>query len=103
MTVAAICRSRWQTRRHPLPALWYGAGGATLCVARSPTCTTWPGEATTSLNSRENDLHDVATVEACRQLIDATFRGGAPMQSDVTIIREFLADRPRLWGEPEAA
>jgi hypothetical protein len=37
-----------------------------------------------------NDLGDVATVEACRRVIDATFRGGAPAQSDVNLIHVFF-------------
>jgi hypothetical protein len=37
-----------------------------------------------------NDLGDIATVEACRRVIDATFRGGAPAQSDVNIIHVFF-------------
>lgn len=37
-----------------------------------------------------NDLGDIATVEACRRVIDATFRGGAPAQSDVNVIRVFF-------------
>jgi hypothetical protein len=37
-----------------------------------------------------NDLHDVATVEVCRRVIDTTFRGGAPAQSDIAIIHEFF-------------
>jgi hypothetical protein len=37
-----------------------------------------------------NDLRDVATVEACRRVIDTTFRGGAPAQSDINIIHEFF-------------
>ncbi len=38
-----------------------------------------------------NDLGDAATVEACRRVIDATFRGAAPVQSDITIILEFFS------------
>ena len=37
-----------------------------------------------------NDLRDTATVEVCRRVIDTTFRGGAPAQSDITIIHEFF-------------
>jgi hypothetical protein len=37
-----------------------------------------------------NDLRDVATVDACRRVIDETFRGGAPAQSDISIILEFF-------------
>lgn len=37
-----------------------------------------------------NDLQDVATVDACRRVIDTTFRGGAPAQSDINIIHEFF-------------
>jgi hypothetical protein len=33
-----------------------------------------------------NDIGDIATVEACRRVIDATFRGRAPAQSDVNLI-----------------
>ena len=42
-----------------------------------------------------NDLGDVATVEACRRVIDATFRDGVPAQSDVNIIHAFTTDRRR--------
>jgi hypothetical protein len=37
-----------------------------------------------------NDLRDAVTVEACRRVIDATFRGRAPAQSDVTIVLDFF-------------
>jgi hypothetical protein len=37
-----------------------------------------------------NDLHDLATVDACRRVIDTTFRGSTPAQSDITIILEFF-------------
>ena len=37
-----------------------------------------------------NDLRDVATVEACRRVIDATFRGGVPAQADINIIHAFF-------------
>ncbi|MFL6791574.1 MAG: hypothetical protein ACJ8EE_10445 [Bradyrhizobium sp.] len=37
-----------------------------------------------------NDLRDAATVEACRRVIDATFRGGAPAQSDINIVLDFF-------------
>ena len=37
-----------------------------------------------------NDLGDAATVEACRRVIDATFRGGVPAQSDINLILEFF-------------
>jgi hypothetical protein len=37
-----------------------------------------------------NDLRDAATVDACRRVIDATFRGGAPAQSDINVILEFF-------------
>jgi hypothetical protein len=37
-----------------------------------------------------NDLGDIATVDACRRVIDATFRGGAPAQSDVNLIHVFF-------------
>jgi hypothetical protein len=37
-----------------------------------------------------NDLRDTATVDACRRVIDVTFRGGAPAQSDIDIIAEFF-------------
>jgi hypothetical protein len=36
-----------------------------------------------------NDLRDVVTVDACRRVIDTTFRGGAPAQSDIHMILEF--------------
>jgi hypothetical protein len=38
-----------------------------------------------------NDLRDVATVDACRRVIDETFRGGVPAQSDINIILEFFS------------
>jgi hypothetical protein len=37
-----------------------------------------------------NDLHDTATVEACRRVIDASFRGIAPAQSDVSAVFDFF-------------
>ena len=37
-----------------------------------------------------NDLGDTVTVEACRRVIDATFRGCEPMQSDINIIHQFF-------------
>jgi hypothetical protein len=37
-----------------------------------------------------NDLRDTATVDACRRVIDETFRGGAPAQSDINLILEFF-------------
>jgi hypothetical protein len=37
-----------------------------------------------------NDLRDTTTVDTCRRVIDATFRGGAPAQSDINIILEFF-------------
>ena len=36
-----------------------------------------------------NDLRDTATVDACRRVIDETFRG-APAQSDINLILEFF-------------
>ena len=38
-----------------------------------------------------NDLGDAATVEACRRVIDATFRGAAPVQSDISIVLKFFS------------
>jgi hypothetical protein len=38
-----------------------------------------------------NDLGDSAAVEACRRVIDATLRGGAPARSDINTIFEFFA------------
>ena len=37
-----------------------------------------------------NDLRDVVTVDACRRVIDTTFRGSTPAQSDITIILDFF-------------
>ncbi len=37
-----------------------------------------------------NDLRDSATVEACRRVIDATFRGIAPAQSDISVLLDFF-------------
>jgi hypothetical protein len=37
-----------------------------------------------------NDLRDTVTVDACRRVIDETFRGVAPAQSDINLILEFF-------------
>jgi hypothetical protein len=37
-----------------------------------------------------NDLRDTITVEACRRVIDATLRGGAPAQSDMNFVFDFF-------------
>jgi hypothetical protein len=37
-----------------------------------------------------NDLRDSATVEACRRVIDASFRGIAPLQSDISLVLDFF-------------
>jgi hypothetical protein len=37
-----------------------------------------------------NDLRDIATVETCRQVIDATHRGQFPASSDVDVILDFF-------------
>jgi len=37
-----------------------------------------------------NDLGDTVTVDACRRVIDATFRGGAPAQADINMIHIFF-------------
>lgn len=38
-----------------------------------------------------NDLRDTATVDACRRVIDTTFRGGAPAQADINMIHQFFS------------
>ena len=37
-----------------------------------------------------NELRDGATVDACRLVIDATFRGAQPAQSDMSIVLDFF-------------
>ena len=37
-----------------------------------------------------NDLRDAVTVEACRRVIDASFRGSVPAQSDISIVLDFF-------------
>ena len=37
-----------------------------------------------------NDLRDVATVETCRRVIDATLRGDIPSKSDIELIFNFF-------------
>ena len=37
-----------------------------------------------------NDLRDAVTVEACRRVIDAGFRGSVPAQSDISIVLDFF-------------
>jgi hypothetical protein len=47
-------------------------------------------DAAWSILEAANDLRDIATVEACRRIIDEIFRGRAPAQSDINIIQEFF-------------
>lgn len=37
-----------------------------------------------------NDLRDIATVDVCRRVIDATLRGDVAAQSDITIIFDYF-------------
>ena len=37
-----------------------------------------------------NELRDGATVDACRRVIDATFRGAEPAQADMSIVMGFF-------------
>ena len=37
-----------------------------------------------------NELRDAATVDACRRVIDATFRGAQPAPSDMSIVLDFF-------------
>lgn len=37
-----------------------------------------------------NDLRDIATVETCRRIIDATLRGDTPRQSDIDTIVDYF-------------
>jgi hypothetical protein len=37
-----------------------------------------------------NELRDAATVEACRRVIDATFRGAEPAPADMRIVMGFF-------------
>jgi hypothetical protein len=38
-----------------------------------------------------NELRDGATVDACRRVIDATFRGADPAPSDMSIVLDFFS------------
>ena len=37
-----------------------------------------------------NDPHDAVTVDACRRVIDASFRGSVPAQSDINVALDFF-------------
>ena len=37
-----------------------------------------------------NDLRDAVTVDACRRVIDASFRGSVPAQSDINVVLDFF-------------
>ena len=37
-----------------------------------------------------NDLRDAVTVDACRRVIDASFRGSVPAQSDTNVVLDFF-------------
>jgi hypothetical protein len=43
-----------------------------------------------SILEAANDVSDAATVEACRRVIDATFRGAEPAASDMSIVMGFF-------------
>lgn len=44
-----------------------------------------------SILEAANDVRDATTVDACRRVIDATFRGAEPAQSDVSIVTGFFS------------
>jgi hypothetical protein len=44
-----------------------------------------------SILEAANELGDTSTVGACRRVIDADLRGGAPGQSDLDAIAAFFA------------
>jgi hypothetical protein len=37
-----------------------------------------------------NDLRDVATVETCRRVIDATLRGDLPAKTDIDVMFDYF-------------
>lgn len=43
-----------------------------------------------SILEAANDVRDAITVDACRRVIDATFRGAEPAASDMTIVMGFF-------------
>ena len=44
-----------------------------------------------SILEAANELGDTHTVDACRRIIDATWRGDAPGQSDLNAVAAFFA------------
>jgi hypothetical protein len=45
-----------------------------------------------------NDLRDVATVETCRRVIDATLCGNIPVQSDIDVAFDHFKQAPTSAG-----
>ena len=43
-----------------------------------------------SMNVAANELGDTITVDACRRVIDASLRGDAPAESDMSVIAAFF-------------
>jgi len=43
-----------------------------------------------SILEAANEVRDVATVDACRRIIDATFRGAQPAPADMNIVLGFF-------------
>jgi hypothetical protein len=43
-----------------------------------------------SILEAANEVRDAATVDACRRVIDATFRGAQPAQADMSIVLGFF-------------
>jgi hypothetical protein len=43
-----------------------------------------------SILEAANEVRDAATVDACRRVIDATFRGAQPAESDMNIVLGFF-------------
>lgn len=43
-----------------------------------------------SILEAANDLHDIATVETCRRVIDANLRGEPPSKSDADVVFRFF-------------
>ena len=48
------------------------------------------GDTAWSVLDAANDLGDTITVDACRRVIDASLRGDAPAESDMSVIVAFF-------------
>jgi len=49
-----------------------------------------PGDPAWTVLDAANDLGDMATVNACRRVIDANLRGDTPATSDMAVIAGFF-------------